>query len=139
MRVESRIFAAYLSWKDAHGPNLSSSIASVPGMDRHLKLVRCWPYTERRRHPRKPFFTAVDFAIQDQVFRDFIRNISPGGVFIEIMTPLLNETQTTVVFSLPNHAEPFKVAGHIVWTNLWGVGVGFDTTGAYLEAAIRLL
>ncbi len=108
-------------------------------MQRHLKLVRCLPYTERRLHPRKPCYIAADFAIQDRVFRDFVRNISAGGVFIEIMTPLLNEADTTVVFSLPNHAEPFKVAGHIAWTSLRGVGVQFDTRSAYLEAMIGLL
>jgi Tfp pilus assembly protein PilZ len=140
MRVESRIFAAYLPRKDAHGPpNLYPFIASVLGMQRHLKLVRCWPYTERRRHPRKPCFIAVDFTIKDRAFRDFIRNISAAGVFIEVMTPLLNEAETTVVFSLPNHAEPFKVAGHIAWTSLRGLGVQFDTTSAYLEAMTRLL
>jgi hypothetical protein len=108
-------------------------------MHRHLKLVRCWPYTERRQHVRKLCFIAADFAIQGRVFRDFIRDISPGGVFIEIMTPLLNEAETTVVFSLPNHAEPFKVAGDIAWTSSLGLGVQFDTTSPYLEAMIRLL
>jgi hypothetical protein len=73
------------------------------------------------------------------VFRDFIRNISAGGVFIEIMTPLLNDAETTVVFSLPNHGEPFKVAGHIAWSSLRGLGVQFNTTSAYMEAMIRLL
>jgi hypothetical protein len=114
-------------------------MASVPGMHRHLKLVRCWPYTERRQHVRKPCFIAADFAIQGRVFRDFIRDISTGGVFIEIMTPLLNEAETTVVFCLPNHVEPFKVAGHVAWTGMQGVGIQFDTTSAYLEAMIRLL
>jgi hypothetical protein len=108
-------------------------------MQRHLKLVRCWPYTERRQHPRKPCFIAADFAFQSRVFREFIRNISTGGVFIEIMTPLLNEADTTVVFSLPNHGEPFKVVGTAIWNSLRGVGVRFDTASSYLEAMIRLL
>jgi hypothetical protein len=108
-------------------------------MQRHLQLVRCWPYTERRQHARKPCYIAADFAIQGRLFRDFIRNISAGGVFIEIMTPLFTEADTTVVFFLPNHGGPFKVAGHIAWTSLRGVGVQFDTTSAYLEAMIRLL
>jgi hypothetical protein len=102
-------------------------------------LLHYWQYAERRQHPRKPCFITTDFAIQDRVFREFIRNIGPGGVFIKIMTPIFNETGTTLVFSLPNHSEPFKVAGHIVWTGLGGVGLQFDTTSAYLEAMIRLL
>ena len=68
-----------------------------------------------------------------------MRNISAGGVFIEIMTPLLNEAETTVVFSLPGHGEPFKITGYVAWTSLRGLGIQFDTTSAYLEAMIRLL
>jgi hypothetical protein len=95
-------------------------------------------YTERRRHVRKPCFIAADFAIQDRVFRDFIRNISRGGLFIEIKQPMRNEAETTVVFSLPSQAERFKLAGHVAWTSWRGIGIKFDTS-EYLEAMMRLV
>jgi Tfp pilus assembly protein PilZ len=96
-------------------------------------------YRERRQHFRKACFITVDFAIQDRVFRDFVRNISPGGVFIEIMTAISKGTNTTVVFSLPNSGEPFKVSGTVTWNSSQGVGVRFDTASSYLEAMISLL
>jgi hypothetical protein len=60
-------------------------------------------------------------------------------VFIESTTPTVNGAEIKIVFSLPNYGKPFKVAGHIAWTSLQGLGVQFDTTSAYLEAMIRLL
>jgi Tfp pilus assembly protein PilZ len=108
-------------------------------MEKHVNLLQYWQYAERRQHPRRPCFIATDFAIQDRVFRDFVRNISPDGVFIETLTPLLNGAEITIVFSLPNYGGSFKTAGNIVWTSLQGIGVGFHTVRPYLEAMIRLL
>jgi hypothetical protein len=108
-------------------------------MGKYVSLLQYRQEQERRQHIRKSCFIAADFAIQDRLFRDFIRNISPGGAFIEIMTPIFKGTNTTVVFSLPNSGEPFKVSGTVTWNSFQGVGVIFDTASSYLEAMIRLL
>jgi Tfp pilus assembly protein PilZ len=124
-----------------HFPPLFRNLLTLPALDmkKCVSLLQYWQHTERRQHLRKSCFIAADFAIQNRAFRDFIRNISPGGVFIEIMRPCFNGAVTTVAFSLPNSGEPFKVAGTVVWNSLRGVGVRFDTASSYLEAMIRLL
>lgn len=96
-------------------------------MEKDVNLSQYGQYTERRQHPRDPCFIAADFAIQDKVFSDFVRNISPGGVYIETKAPVLNGTEITVVFSLPSCGEPLKTAGNIVWNSLQGLGVRFHT------------
>jgi len=108
-------------------------------MGKSVNLLQCRQYLDRRQHFRKSCFIAADLAVQGRVCRDFIRNISPGGAFIEIFGPLANETEATVLFLLPNSGEPFKVAGTVVWKSLGSVGIRFDTTSAYLEAMITLL
>ena len=43
----------------------------------------------RREGLRKPFFTAVDYATQDAIYKDFTKDISSGGVFIKTSTPVM--------------------------------------------------
>ena len=38
---------------------------------------------KKRENDRKSYFMAVDYAVNGHYFRDFIRDISPTGVFIK--------------------------------------------------------
>ena len=80
---------------------------------------------ERRKHVRKPFFMVVDYATRDRTYKDFIQNISIGGVFIETHTFLGAGQKVAMSFSLPNCQKHVKITGEIVRTNLHGVGVKF--------------
>lgn len=108
-------------------------------MEKHFNLLHSWQYTERRHHLRRPCSIIAAVATQDQVFTDFIQNIGSGGVFIKSKAPLLNGAQISIVFSLPNFGEPFRVRANIAWTGLEGIGVRFHTVSSYLEAVIKLL
>ncbi|MCK4729173.1 MAG: hypothetical protein KAT27_09635, partial [Desulfobacterales bacterium] len=52
-----------------------------------LSMLEDWQSTERRKHPRKGCFMAVDYADRDRAFKNFIKNISAGGVFIQTHMP----------------------------------------------------
>jgi hypothetical protein len=80
---------------------------------------------ERRKHARTPFFMVVDYATRDRTYKDFIQNISIGGVFIETRTFLGAGQKVAMSFSLPNCQKHVKITGEIVRTNLHGVGVKF--------------
>ena len=80
---------------------------------------------ERRKHVRKPFFMVVDYATQDRTYKDFIQNISTGGVFIETRMFLGAGQKVAMSFPLPNCQKHVKITGEIVRTSLHGVGVKF--------------
>ena len=80
---------------------------------------------ERRKHVRKPFFMVVDYAAKGRTYKDFIQNISTGGVFIETRMPLYAGQKLAMSFPLPNCKKHVKITGKIVRTNVQGVGVKF--------------
>ena len=68
---------------------------------------------------------AIDYSILDRNYKDFIQNISTGGVFIETrLTPGAGHN-VTMSFPLPNSQQHVKIAGEIVRTNLKGIGIKF--------------
>jgi hypothetical protein len=83
------------------------------------------PGEERRNHVRKPFFMAIDYATKDRTYKDFIQNISTGGVFIETRMPLYARQKLAMSFPLPNCQKHVKITGQIVRTSIQGIGVKF--------------
>jgi Tfp pilus assembly protein PilZ len=102
-------------------------------------LLENWRHGGRRKVPRKPGSLAVRYAIQDYVFTDFIRNISPAGVFIETPEDLATGKEITLIFSSPEREEPIKIKGQIVWKIPEGVGVKFATASKEVEEMIESL
>lgn len=80
---------------------------------------------EKRRHPRKPCSIMVDYATQDRAFKDYIRDISKGGVFIETSNFFDLGQEFIMTFSVPSQSKPFKFIGEVVRTDKRGVGVRF--------------
>lgn len=81
--------------------------------------------SEKRKHPRKPCSIIVDYATQDKAFRDYIRDISKGGVFIETSNFFSAGQEFIMTFSIPNQDKPFMFIGEVVRTDGRGVGVKF--------------
>lgn len=93
----------------------------------------------RRRHPRKPFFMVVDYATQDRAYKDFIQNISAGGVFIETEMPFSVGQEISLTFPLPNYQKYVKINGEVVWTSPRGIGVTFKIPTQDQAAMIKSL
>ena len=83
------------------------------------------PEEEKRSYIRKPFFMPVDYSTQDRVYRDFIKDISTGGVFIETQRPLPVGREISMAFSFPNLRQNFKINGDVVRMDPKGIGVAF--------------
>ena len=114
--------------------------ASDDQQRRLLNLLEELRRTDRRKHPRKPFSTAVTYATLDRAFKDFIANICAGGVFVETGEPLFPGEEITLTFSFPNEQEPIKLTGEIVWSvEEKGIGLRFKTASHDLEAMIKTL
>ena len=112
-----RANAAALLWEQIH---------RIWG-DRHLPLfmgTEEWKQEERRVHPRVPCFFLVDYATRDCFYRDFVRNISAGGLFVE-SRKLPIGPEVTMVLCLSDPGKPVKITGQVAWIDRDGIGVRF--------------
>lgn len=83
-----------------------------------------WEQEERRVNPRIPCFLLVDYATQGRAYRDFVKNISIGGAFIESLK-LPTGPEITLVLSCFEGQKPLKIAGQVAWVAPEGIGVKF--------------
>jgi uncharacterized protein (TIGR02266 family) len=93
----------------------------------------------KRKHDRKPFLMVVDYSTKDHVYKDFIRNISAGGVFIETRMPFTVGKEVSLTFPIPNSQKHIKIIGEVVRTTPHGVGVKFKMANKDQEAMIKSL
>ena len=89
-----------------------------------------------RKSERQQCLMTVDYTIADRVFRDYIQDISTGGVFIE--TAEAFEAGEDVVLSIIFSSEqnPFRIPGKVVRTAADGIGVQFCMTSQVQEAIV---
>ncbi len=93
----------------------------------------------KRAHQRRPFFMVVDYSTEDRLYKDYIQNISAGGVFIETRMPFSVGQEVSLSFPLPNYQKYIKVAGEVVRISPQGIGVRFTVVGEDQEAMIKSL
>ncbi|MFC1884456.1 PilZ domain-containing protein [Thermodesulfobacteriota bacterium] len=93
----------------------------------------------KRGHQRKPFLTVVDYASPDRSYKDFIQNISPGGVFIETGIPFSVGQEISLAFPLPKSQKHIKIAGEVVHVEKEGIGVKFKVADQEQETLIEAL
>ena len=103
-----------------------------------LEILIEWQQKEQRSDSRVACLIAVDYATQKRAYRDFMQDLSKGGVFIETREPLNTGETISLTFTIPNSQNHFKMAGKIVRTDDKGVGVEFDTKlSQYQERIIK--
>jgi hypothetical protein len=90
-----------------------------------LEVLEEMVFKGGRKHYRKPVFTVVDYATQGHAYKDFIRNISPGGVYIETPMPFSVGQELSLTFALPTYEKHIKISGEIVRVDSQGIGVKF--------------
>ncbi len=93
----------------------------------------------KRKQERKPFLMAVDYSTQDHVYKDFIQNISAGGVFIQTHMPFSVGQEVSLTFPLPNYKKHIKIIGEVVRSTPQGVGVKFKMADRDQKAIIKSL
>jgi len=79
---------------------------------------------------------AVDFVIEDRVYRDFVRNISDGGVFIDTRGAFFVGQEVSLALPFPVSLK--RITGKVAWVGPQGIGVNFlviapDDTGVRTE------
>lgn len=104
-----------------------------------LRDLEAKPFEGRRKHVRKPFLMAVDYSTQDHIYKDFIQDISTGGVFIQTHMPFTVGQEVSLTFPLPDYKKHVKIIGEVVRSTPQGVGVKFKMADQNQEAMIKSL
>jgi len=104
-----------------------------------LDLLDEWNYLGNREHNRQACLIAVDYSTQDRFFKDFIQDISAGGVFIETREPFEQGQNIALTFSIPNSQVPFRVSGEIARSTSDGIAVKFEQVTKYQEEILKAL
>jgi Tfp pilus assembly protein PilZ len=130
--------------ESGHDPDLTRKLISlIDGISDEkkqqlLNLLVEWRQGEKRGDDRIPCLIPVDFSTQDRVYRDFIHNLSNGGVFIESREPFTKGQSVSLTFSAPNSQSHFKITGSIVRTEEKGIAVQFSKKlSKYQEQIIK--
>lgn len=85
---------------------------------------------EKRRHIRKPYFMPVDYSAKNRFFKEYIHDISQGGLFIETVNPLPKGLE--VVMNIPYKGQNYiHLKGKVVWVNSEGMAIQFDVSNQY--------
>ena len=69
-----------------------------------------------RKDDRKDFFMTVDYVVNDRYYRDFIQDMSDGGVFIKTRQNFKSGQEILMTFMSPDLLKPFKIPGEIMRT-----------------------
>ncbi len=110
---------------------LSELISSMSETEKRELLERLmeWEqskFEDYREHPRKHTSIYAVCSGHNLYFRDFIKDISAGGLFIETETSLFINQELVITFFLPDTRAPVKIKGKVVRTDSKGIGVKFD-------------
>jgi Tfp pilus assembly protein PilZ len=88
----------------------------------------------KRKHIRKLLVTVVDYATQGQAYKDFVQNISAGGVFIRTTVPASVGQELSLTFALPPYQAHIKITGEVVRISPKGIGVKFKAAKQHKDA-----
>lgn len=90
-------------------------------------------FKKTRKHERKPFFSTLDYSTESGSYRDFVKDISIEGVFIETSIPFSVGELISMTFLLPEHEKKIKIHGEIVRIDEQGIGVQFKISQVQKE------
>ena len=93
----------------------------------------------RRKHEREPFFMVADYSTENRVYRDYIQNLSAGGVFIETHMPFTSGQEVSLAFPLPNYKKYIKIIGEVARVTPQGIGVVFKMVNQEQETMVKSL
>lgn len=83
-------------------------------------------HNNRRKYPRKDTSIFALFQNEGLSFREHIKNLSAGGLFVEANIPISVSHELFIHFVHPDSKNVIKVNGKIVRIDSNGFGVQFD-------------
>jgi uncharacterized protein (TIGR02266 family) len=92
-----------------------------------------------RKNVRISCLISVDYADSERVFKDYIQDISTGGVFIKTRESFSIGEEIVLSMSLAGDGNAFKIPAEVVRKAEDGIGVRFKLTSQVQKAIIESL
>ena len=102
-----------------------------------LKDLKSGRKKEQRKYSRKDFFRIIDYTVEGRYYRDFIENISEGGLFFKPSHTFSVGQTIQITFMSPDYQKPFKMDGEIVRVSTDGVGVKFKIESQVQQMVLK--
>jgi Tfp pilus assembly protein PilZ len=80
---------------------------------------------EKRGGFRKSLLSVVDYTYEGKSYREFIKNIGFGGLFIETSSPIPVGQEITMTFQMTGSKVPIRKKAKVAWSGPTGFGVKF--------------
>jgi Tfp pilus assembly protein PilZ len=93
----------------------------------------------RRKYFRKPLLLPVAYANERYVYRNFVKDISLGGVFILTTVPFKVGEEITIRFKTDDKDSQVRILGRVARVTPEGIGVRFISMNNDTKAAILSL
>ena len=84
------------------------------------------PTIEQRQYPRRTSYIICEYTVLEGTFRDFIRNIGAGGLFISTDRKIAVGQPISIKFPLFNFDNLIQITGRTVRRDPEGVAVTFN-------------
>jgi Tfp pilus assembly protein PilZ len=75
--------------------------------------------------------------VGDRYYRDFIQDMSEGGLFIETSNEFSVGQKIIMTFAFPDYQKPLKMHGEIIRVQTDGIGVKFKIESQVQEAVLK--
>ena len=92
-------------------------------------------FNEKRRYPRKKASIYTICETETDNFREYTKNTSSGGVFIETASSMSVDEEVFLTLFHSSFDTPVRAKGKIVWVNPKGVGVEFKNPISRISSA----
>jgi Tfp pilus assembly protein PilZ len=96
---------------------------------RDINMALSYSTPDRRVHARQSCLISVDYQIGGRTHRDFVRNISAGGLLIETGGKFVVGQEVSLTFMEPSFGKQTKMMAQIAWTGLHRIGLRFEANG----------
>lgn len=92
-------------------------------------------FYEKRRYPRKETSIYTICETDTNNFREYTKNTSSGGVFIEAASSMSVDEEVFMTLFHASFDTPIRARGKIVWVNPKGMGVEFNSPVSRISSA----
>ena len=110
---------------------------SLEEMRQLFKKLKSLQHREQRKYSRKDFFSIIDYTVEGRYYRDFIQNISEGGLFFKSSHNFSVGKTIQITFMSPDYQKPFKINGEIVRVGIDGVAVKFKIESQVQQMVLK--
>lgn len=92
------------------------------------------PKPNRHQHSRRTSYIVAKYTVKEGTYRDVIKNIGPGGLFVRTSRKIAEGQAIVLEFPLFRFDNTVEVSGKVVRTDADGFAVAFDEFLAALDS-----